>query len=92
MLKVKRMTLLTNGKDTSTNSVTSISTHGFWILIHEKEYFISFSDYPVFKKATVENIFDFNLVSPTQLRWEAIDCDIELESLDDPGKFSLKFS
>ena len=85
------MTLLMNGKDTSSNSVTGITTHGFWILVNDKEYFISFADYPVFKKAAVENIFDFRLVSPAQLRWETIDCDIELESLDNPQKFPLRF-
>jgi len=73
------------------NEVTNISKHGFWILINNIEYFIAFSDYPVFKKATVEQIIGFEMLSPNQLYWKSLDCDIELESLENPQNFPLFF-
>ena len=31
-----------NGTNISTIEVTNISSHGFWIFAHDKEYFLSF--------------------------------------------------
>jgi hypothetical protein len=71
------------------NEVTNISKHGFWILIERNEYFVPFNDYPLFKKATVEQIIDFEMLSPHQLFWKSLDCDIELAALESPQQFPL---
>ena len=62
---------------------------GIFVLVNEKEYFIPFSKYDVFKKATVEEIYDCKLLSPSQLYWEQLDCDIEIDALDNPEKYVL---
>ena len=36
------MSLLMNGADTSIVEVTNISSHGFWLLIHGEELFLSY--------------------------------------------------
>ncbi len=74
------------------NEVTNISTNGFWVLIHDKEYFIPFNTYPIFKKATIEQIINFKMLSPNQLYWEQLDCDIELEALENPEQFPLHYT
>ena len=80
------------GKSTLTsNIITAITNLGFYILINDKEYFISFSLYPEFKRATIAEIYDFEMPSPTQLSWKSLDCDIELESLESPEKFVLVY-
>ena len=80
------------GYDISTNDgVTNISTLGFWILIDGKEYFIPFSEYPVFKRSTIEQICCFQKLSPKQLYWKELDCDIEIDSLENPKNFPLTF-
>lgn len=73
------------------NMVTGVSSFGFWILISNKEYFISFKDYPQFKKSSVENLFKFKMLSPKQLYWKDLDIDIELDALEKPSSFPLIF-
>ena len=85
------MTLLMNGTSTLISSVTNIIESGFWIWIGEKEYFVPFSDYPSFKKATIDQILSMQIISPNQMRWEALDIDIELSALNNPEHFPLHF-
>lgn len=85
------MSLLTNGTNTLNSSISNIEKTGLWILVNEIEYFISFSDFPWFKDATVDQIFDFQQISPEQLRWKSLDIDIEIGSLKNPHFFPLKY-
>ena len=41
--------------------IQNISPRGFWIFDGEKEYFVSFKDYPDFYTATVQQINDFTV-------------------------------
>ncbi|MEA1920943.1 MAG: hypothetical protein U9N52_13975 [Campylobacterota bacterium] len=36
--------------------VTNISNHGLWILSNEKEYFLSYEQFPWFKDKTINDI------------------------------------
>ena len=85
------MISLLNGTCTSDYSVTTISDLGFWVLIGDKEYFVPFNEYPVFRDATVKQILDLNFYAPSQLRWELLDVDVELQALADPESFPLLF-
>jgi len=80
-----------NGTSTLTSSVTNIIESGFGIWIGEKEYFVPFSDYPSFKKATIDQILSMQIISSNQMRWEALDIDIELSALSNPEHFPLHF-
>ncbi len=75
----------------SKNEVTNISAIGFWVIINDKEFFIAFSEYPMFKTMPAQDIFDFQLLSPNQLYWEKYDIDIELSALKEPESFPLVF-
>jgi len=87
------MSSSTHGSDTLiSDGVTNITNIGFWILINRKEYFVPFEHYPRFRKASIEQIADFKLLSPKQLHWESLDCDIELDALSYPKSFPLSFS
>jgi len=87
------MTLSKHGIDILINNcVTNITNIGFWVLIEKTEYFIPFNHYPCFKNATVEQISNFRLLSPEQLYWESLDCDIELKALVEPKNYPLEFS
>jgi len=86
------MNLKQNGNSTLINNeVTNITKLGFWILVDNNEYFVAFADYPEFKKATVEQIINFETLSPNQLHWSQLDCDIELGALEKPHQFPLRF-
>jgi len=73
------------------SEVTNIEPLGFWVLVDEREYFIPFADYPVFKSASIQQIFQMQRLSPTQLHWPDLDADIEIEALEQPEHYPLVF-
>jgi len=60
-------------------------------LADDREYFVPFSDYPVFQNATVAQIYAVRRIGPTQFHWPQLDADIELEALERPEAYPLKF-
>ncbi|MFC1466596.1 MAG: DUF2442 domain-containing protein [Candidatus Brachytrichaceae bacterium NZ_4S206] len=86
-----RTTSEQRGTNTSVSEVTSITAHGIWLWVDDHEYFVPFADYPALKKATVEQLLAVKRLSPTQLCWEALDVDIELDALEHPEHFPLQF-
>ena len=79
------------GTSTLRNEVTSISAQGFWLLVENREYFVPFQDYPVFKNATIEQIFTIKQLAPGQYHWPLLDADVELEALEHPEQFPLMY-
>ena len=75
----------------SLNEVTNIEPLGFWVLVDDREYFIPFADYPVFQGASIQQIFQVQRISPTQLHWPDLDADIEIEALEQPEHYPLVF-
>ncbi len=85
------MSLNLPGVDISYSDVTGISAIGFWLLVDDREYFVPFDDYPIFRQATVAQIYAVQRSSPTQFHWPELDADIELEALENPDRFPLVF-
>ena len=79
------------GAAISHSEVTNITAHGFWLLADDREYFVPFRDYPVFQNATVAQIYAVRRIGPTQFHWPQLDADIELEALERPEAYPLKF-
>jgi hypothetical protein len=86
------MNLKKRGKHIYASEVTAVGRDGFWFISHDKEYFVPFSNYPVFRQATVEQIYCMEEIAPGQLRWESLDADIELAALESPERYPLKFA
>jgi len=80
-----------NGIDTLEVEVLNISPHGIWLYVKGKEYFLSYQDDPWFKESKVTDIYEVELLHDTHLRWPQLDIDLEIESLDNPGKYPLKY-
>jgi hypothetical protein len=79
----------TGGKSILEVEVTNISIHGFWILIGEKEYFLSFTDFPWFRDATIAEITDVTIVKKEHLFWEKLDIDLTLNMIENPENYPL---
>jgi Protein of unknown function (DUF2442) len=77
------------GNYTSSNEVTNIEPFGFWVLVAGKEFFVPFEDYPIFKQATIQQLVNMQVISPTQLHWPDLDADNELEALKHPDHYPL---
>jgi hypothetical protein len=86
------MNLGKRGKNISVSEVSAIGRDGFWVISHDREFFVPFDNYPVFRQATVEQIYAVEEIGPDQLRWEALDVDIEVAALEHPERFPLKFA
>ena len=80
-----------NGISTLEYGITNIERFGIWLLADDREYFIKFEDYPVLKKASIEQLLNIKRISPDQFRWPDLDEDIELESLEHPEKYILRY-
>ncbi len=77
------------GTSTLDSEVTDITSIGFWLLVDGTEYFVPFSEYPIFPTATVGAIFNVQQLAPGQLYWPEIDADIEIEALEHPEDYPL---
>ena len=71
----------TLGLSISDVEVTNIDSHGFWILISAKEYFIPYDEFPWFKEAKVADILNVELLHESHLHWPSLDVDLTVDSL-----------
>lgn len=72
--------------------INIISKNGFWLLVNDQEFFLPFSEYPWFKKATIEEIYDLQLLHGDHLYWEKLDVDLDVNCLKNPEVYPIKFS
>ncbi len=84
------MSSLALGNNTSPVEVTNISSHGVWLLAHDKELFMSYEDFPWFKNKTIENIINVEEQGSNHFYWPDIDVDLTVESIEHPERFPLK--
>ncbi len=83
------MNSLSLGSSASKVEITNISTHGIWILLDDKEYFLSFEDFPWFKEQQLSSIFNVKMLSPEHLYWPDLDIDLTIEIIEHPERFPL---
>ena len=83
------MKSLKHGKNISRPEITNISQHGFWILLEQKEYFLSFEQFPWFKNANINQITNLQLLHGTHLYWPQLDVDLSLAIIEHPEKYKL---
>ncbi len=83
------MRLKNPGKSTSAVEIVNISEFGLWVSIEDKEYFLSFEDFPWFKNARINEIHNVELSSGSHLYWPDLDVDLNLDIINSPEKFPL---
>ena len=79
----------TRGKPTSVVEVTNVSKHGFWLLLGERERFLSFEHFPWFRDVSIGRLCNVELPHPHHLYWPDLDVDVAVESIDHPERFPL---
>jgi hypothetical protein len=77
------------GSATSNVEVTNISPNGVWLLVEDREYFLSFSDFPWFRDAPVAKVLQVERPSSDHLYWPELDIDLSIESIEHPDRFPL---
>lgn len=78
------------GIPSSGAEITNISSHGLWLLANEREYFLSFQDFPWFKDAPIGKILNIQEPSPGHFYWPDLDIDLGLDTIEQPDRFPLK--
>jgi len=84
------MVLLVYGNDILAVEVTNISSHGVWLLAHDKELFMSYVNFPWFKNQTVQSILNVEELSSGHYYWPDIDVDLTTDMIEYPERFPLK--
>ena len=85
-----RSNLQKRGKSTlEAVEVVNISSFGFWLSMDEEEFFLSFKDFPWFRKATIDQICNVRHEHNNQFHWPDLDVDLDLERVKHPERFPL---
>ncbi|MFH0898905.1 MAG: DUF2442 domain-containing protein [bacterium] len=79
------------GKSILIAEIQNISRQGIWIFAKDQEFFLSFAKFPWFKKATIDQIYNFKFHHGKHLHWPALDIDIDIRSLQDPEAYTLEY-
>jgi hypothetical protein len=73
---------------TSVN-VRSIMPNGILISVGDNDYYLAYDRLPWFREAKVSDIFNVEMCGDEGIRWNALDVDLEIESLIHPEKYPL---
>ncbi len=79
-----------HGRTILETEVTNISSHGLWILSNEREFFLSYDNFPWFKDKTVNDITKVESFGQGHLYWENLDVDLSLDMIEHPERFPLQ--
>ncbi|MBL7152989.1 MAG: dihydropteroate synthase [Phycisphaerae bacterium] len=85
------MTLRARGESTSQAEVSHINNHGLWLCVNDLEYFLPYDEYPWFRDAKVKEILNVKLLHGHHLNWPDLDVDLEIDALENPQNYPLKY-
>ena len=77
------------GKHTLAPEITHVSTNGVWLLHESNELFMPFDEFPFFLDASIRELHNVVAVTPTHLRWPALDVDLDIKSIQTPPAYPL---
>lgn len=84
------MKSLKNGKRTFA-SIENITPTGIWLFVQGKEYFLDYETYPWFRNKTLSQIQKVQLIHGFHLYWPDLDVDLDIDNLENPEKYPLKY-
>ena len=69
-----------------------INARGTLLYVKEKEYYLPYDRFLWFKDAKVSDVLAVSMPDSESLRWEAMDIDLELDSLVHPERYPITFA
>ena len=78
------------GATTLGAEVTNVCGHCVWMLIDDEELALPYSESPLFKEGTIQQILNVLRPSADHLYWHDLDIDLSIESIRHPVKLPLK--
>jgi len=85
------MTLRARGESILEVEVSHINAHGLWLSVNDTEYFLPYDEYPWFRDAKVKEILNVVLLRGHHLNWPELDVDLEIDTLENPQNYPLKY-
>jgi hypothetical protein len=79
-----------HGTPSSRAEITNVSSHGLWLLSNDREYFLSYDDFPWFKDAPLGKILNIEEPSPGHFYWPDLDVDLGMDTIEHPERYPLK--
>jgi len=70
-------------------SVRSIMPDGIFLSVYGNDYYLSYNRIPWFQHAKLSDIFNVSMMGDDAIRWEALDVDLEIDSLIHPERYPL---
>ena len=77
------------GTISSEVEVSNISKHGIWLFTGDREFFLSYEDFPWFEDASLKKLFDVTEPSPGHFYWPALDVALGIKSIEHYENFPL---
>ena len=71
--------------------VQNISHQGIWVVVNNQELFMPFTQFPWFLQATIEQIYNLEVLHQHHLYWPQLDIDIDIESIKNPHAYPLVY-
>ena len=84
-------TLTEHRTNTLQVEVTNISSHGIWLYVKNKEYFLSYSDFPWFQDKTVKKISNVEALSEDHFYWPDLDIDLSKDIIQNPSHYPQQY-
>jgi hypothetical protein len=69
--------------------VRLITSDGIIVSVLGRDFYLSYDRLPWFKNAKVSDVFNVKMCGDDGIRWEALDVDLEIESLKHPEQYPL---
>ncbi|MDR0547104.1 MAG: DUF2442 domain-containing protein [Dysgonamonadaceae bacterium] len=80
---------LTNDGLSTSVKVHAIVSNGITLEVKGITYFLPYNSNPWFENAKVADVFNVEMLGKNGIRWDALDVDLEIDSLMYPEKYPL---
>jgi hypothetical protein len=77
------------GSSTLAVEVTHVAKYGFWLWLDDEELLVPCAGFPWFRHGTIEQTCDLDWPSRVHLYWPALNVDLSVHSIRDPGAFAV---
>jgi len=76
----------------ASTEILNISGYGVWIAVKGHEYFLSYQDFPWFKKGTIDQVLHVELLHDDHLYWPDLDVDLTIDMIRKPEHYPLIYN
>jgi len=73
----------------SSVKVNAVMSNGIVVEVMGSSFFLPCNSNPWFEKAAIADVFNVEMVGKTGIRWDRLDVDLAIDSLQNPEKYPL---